>query len=51
MRQPVSSRSGHDFLDLEEACTERKLMFISLTALVVIVLLFLLFRTLSGRRA
>ena len=50
-RQPGSSRSGHDFLDVEEAPTERNLMYISLTAVVVILLLFLLFRTVSGRRA
>jgi hypothetical protein len=45
------SRSGHDFLHVEEACTERNLMYISLTAVVVILLLFLVFRTMSGRRA
>jgi hypothetical protein len=45
------SRSGYDFLDVGEAFTERKLMYISLTAVVVILLLFLLFRTMSGRRA
>jgi hypothetical protein len=52
-RGPSRSRrsAAHDFLAVEEAFTERKLMFISLTAIVVILLLFFLFRTMSGRRA
>jgi hypothetical protein len=42
--------SAHDFLDAEEAFTEREIMYISLGAVVVILLLFLLFRAVSGRR-
>jgi len=47
----VCARSATDFLDIDDASTKGAAMYISVGALIVILLLFLAFRALSGRRA